>query len=405
MTLCPRMKKAKDSSRPECGLPSPNDPEREYVGEGATIGRVLLGRSQWRLDAMGAVRLEKLRERFEKLMGNLVRFAGEHREDLRASLGLDKSAWDTSLVPPALLANPPRLMTAMARVPVPEGAVSGESITKDFEHQRDREFLDQGLPALKDKTPREAASDPALRPQLIELIKSRIYSCDLHNLETGGVEDIDWMVRELGLNEILFDPPPRRSMPKQSPVVTPDEEEEPAFLDLPPPPPLPSQPWTDQEARELFGNALAASSTLADAVDYLKEMDYPLLDDLREVVGDMIEEDEHRILAGVVALLVASFAPRGTSPPNIWPDDLQKGFKRAISTLTAVPAERLPQEFMDWLKGCRQPQLVLTAVGLLQEIKRVAPAGPSVQSAHAITMYVVLRVVTDELDRAMQRNN
>ena len=47
------------------------DFEREHVGgEGAVLGRVLLGQGYWRVEAMGAARLEKAARAIESLMGD-----------------------------------------------------------------------------------------------------------------------------------------------------------------------------------------------------------------------------------------------------------------------------------------------------------------------------------------------
>ena len=41
-------------------------------------------------------------------------------------------------------------------------------------------------------------------------MKQRVRDCDEQNLETGRNHDVNWMLCELGLSEILFDPPPKR---------------------------------------------------------------------------------------------------------------------------------------------------------------------------------------------------
>jgi hypothetical protein len=188
----------------------PGDPEVGIVGQGATLGRVLLGASHWRLQALGAGQLGRLRQRFESLMAGDVRFVVERTDDLGARVRAKDAAYDPALVPPALLRDPPKVVLAEARVPAPAGPASPDTIAADFEQQRDREFLDAPIPALGGKTPRQAASDPAFREKLLGLMKSRIQALDQRNLEKGTNDDINWMVRELGLREILFEPPPLR---------------------------------------------------------------------------------------------------------------------------------------------------------------------------------------------------
>ena len=78
---------------------------------------------------------------------------------------------------------------------------------------QDQTFLDDQIPALDGRTPRQAAQDPALRPKLLHLLKQRVQACDEHNLESGGSYDVNWLLRELGTTEILFNPPPARPRP------------------------------------------------------------------------------------------------------------------------------------------------------------------------------------------------
>jgi hypothetical protein len=72
-------------------------------GGDVVLGRVLLGQSHWRLEAMGAERMEVLRRRFEQRMGDRVRFTGERLDDFGKTLAEKDPKSDLSLVPPRLL--------------------------------------------------------------------------------------------------------------------------------------------------------------------------------------------------------------------------------------------------------------------------------------------------------------
>jgi hypothetical protein len=130
--------------------------------------------------------------------------------DGKAASRAEDPPYDKALVPPALLKDPPKLVFTVSRELAPVQPSSPGTMAADFERQRDREFLEAPIAALEGKTPRQAASDPAFREGLRRLIKSRISATDKHNLETGRNDDINWLVRELGLDEILFEPPPLR---------------------------------------------------------------------------------------------------------------------------------------------------------------------------------------------------
>ncbi|HXP60100.1 MAG TPA: hypothetical protein VN829_06385 [Dongiaceae bacterium] len=128
----------------------------------------------------------------------------------KAASRTEDPPYDKTLVPPALLKDLPKLVFTASQVPVSTEPASPGTRAADFERQRDREFLDAPIPALEGKTPRQAAADPAFREPLRRLMKSRISATDQRNLETGRNDDVNWLVRELGLTEILFDPPPLR---------------------------------------------------------------------------------------------------------------------------------------------------------------------------------------------------
>lgn len=69
--------------------------------------------------------------------------------------------------------------------------------------QKQNGILDNPIPALDNRTPRAAANLPELRNKLIRWLKFWIFQTDTRNLETGQNVDTNWMLRELGGNEIL----------------------------------------------------------------------------------------------------------------------------------------------------------------------------------------------------------
>jgi len=93
-----------------------------------------------------------------------VRFVGERRDDIAAQLRLEEPSYDPAIVPNALLGHPQQLSTAVARVPVPEESWPEEEMMADYLIKRDAQWLATRVPALKGRTPREAASDPNFRP-------------------------------------------------------------------------------------------------------------------------------------------------------------------------------------------------------------------------------------------------
>lgn len=64
-------------------------------------------------------------------------------------------------------------------------------------------FLDDRVPALDHMTPRQAATDPDMRPRLVELMKQHVYGAEARRMEQNLDCSIDWVLRELGLDELL----------------------------------------------------------------------------------------------------------------------------------------------------------------------------------------------------------
>ena len=63
-------------------------------------------------------------------------------------------------------------------------------------------FLDDKIPALDNMTPRQAASDPQMRPRLIELMKQHLKGIEKENKDRGLGLNIDWVLDELALPEL-----------------------------------------------------------------------------------------------------------------------------------------------------------------------------------------------------------
>lgn len=65
-----------------------------------------------------------------------------------------------------------------------------------------RKFLDEKIPALGGMTPRQAAKEPSMKPQLIELMKLHLKGIEKQNRDKNLGLDIDWVLDELGLSEL-----------------------------------------------------------------------------------------------------------------------------------------------------------------------------------------------------------
>ena len=184
----------------------------------AVLGRVLLHKKdRIRLETTSAKKRDTLRPLLEKLLNGQIKFTKQRTDDLsKQMLNQQNLQYDKSLVPKKLLKNPIQIENACTCLPPGHENFSHAEMEERMLEDFDRTFLDTPLPALNDKTPREAARLPALRPALIQLMKQHIRNRDEHNLRNGSQIDINPLIRELGLDEIDFPPPPPRAIPQRT---------------------------------------------------------------------------------------------------------------------------------------------------------------------------------------------
>jgi hypothetical protein len=141
---------------------------------------------------------------FMKKMEPSLVVLDETTNDFSAEMLQEIPHWDPDLVPPALLESvseisllSKRIATGSGRDPMQAGL---ESSFKNF--------ADISIPALDNRTPRDAASDPILRPRLIDQMKRQVNMVD-HERSSKGVNfDINPLLEELGLHEIIHRPAP-----------------------------------------------------------------------------------------------------------------------------------------------------------------------------------------------------
>lgn len=184
--------------------------DRKQPGNRELLGKVVLSRYVIRLSAISGAKYQALRTRFENLMEQTVQFQSEFIRDMAAEMRGRRESWDATLVPPQFLTRARRIVVSSSKLEsMQETPDMGSSITQ---HHL-RQTLDQPVPALDNRTPRDAACDPAMRSKIVNWTKSIVNHHDRSNLTRGQNEDINWLIEELGLNELNVPPPPLRSLP------------------------------------------------------------------------------------------------------------------------------------------------------------------------------------------------
>jgi hypothetical protein len=395
--------------------PSPNVEHLTTSDGRMMLGRVLLGQSHWRLEAFGAEKLARLRRQFEAHLGDLVRFQGERLDDLGARMSAKQPAVDASLVPPRLLENPEKLGFASSRVPVPAAGASPKEATAQLMREADRAFLDQTIPALENRTPRAAAHDPALRPRLIELVKRRVRSHDEQNLRTGRSDDINWLLRELELHEINFDPPPWRPPPPPPPgaedeaedeLLEPFEETEPMpppDPNRPPAPPLPAAPLDFEETGRRLRNVVTLFASASKAEIELAASGAAILKDADELTLNLLEESEFYWAVPFVLQVWFALVPKGCRAPEIPFPLFEAAFTANLRQFQTCMEARTSGKLELLLQNSPQPDFMLVLLTLVLDTATKADKEHRPSAQGQAVILALLKTMVEQLDTALGR--
>jgi hypothetical protein len=378
-------------------------------GAQTVLGRVLLGQSHWRLEAFGGEKLILMRQQFEQHLGERVRFSGERVDDLGVQMSAKKSAGDASLVPPRLLENPDRFSISSSRAPALPPGVSPADAESELLRASERAFLDDHVPALDDRTPREAAREPALRAKLVLLIKQRVRRYDERNLQTGRTDDINWMLEELDLQELIFDPPPWRSPGVNSDEGDSDFPESPdddaiSVVDSmrPQPPSLPAEPFDFDEAIDRLQAGIDAFETALEAEKELYASGATILEDAEQLTMDDLTENEFYFAIPFLLETWFAFVPPGCRAPEISLPGLERAFASNMHKMEASAKSSSTKELESFLQSGAQPAMMTALLSGFLKAARTSPKDirPS-PGALSVTLALLASLV-EALDQALR---
>lgn len=383
--------------RPSAEAP-PGDPK-------PVLGRVLLGQSHLRVEAIGQERMGRLRAAVEGALGDLVRFTGERRDDLSAHLKSRHPRYDPALVPPRLLEDSMKVSFQSQRAPATAPGEDPEAFLADLEARHERVWPDQAVPGLDGRTPREAAKDPALRPRLLQMLKDRVRGVDERNLQTGGTRDPGWLLRELGADELIFEPPPPRPPPEN--LSGEDFEDDPDEGDpfeelLDHWPPLPDRPFSEKEAVEHLTQVIADFDLVEDAKDALEEAGCFPLDELRDAVGPLLSDDEFSFMTPVLIRAWFAFVPPGCYGPEIETVEVFKALGDQLARLDREVSKKhaTREDSGVWLltEGA-QPAMIAALASVLMVQYDTSPPKERPKREQLSLMLLVLRAFVEVLDK------
>jgi len=142
------------------------------------LGRVALDRHRLVFEATSRPRAERGRAMIETLCGSAVTYRATSYEDVRQ----------------AMKRRPARAAEASEVPPEVQAAVVGQ-----FYEEHYRKWLDEPIPALAGRTPREAAALKSARPRLVALLKGMENMSERDRRAGRPAYDFGWMWAELGL--------------------------------------------------------------------------------------------------------------------------------------------------------------------------------------------------------------
>jgi hypothetical protein len=373
-------------------------PDEQIDGFGRPLlGRVLVGMANVRLTAGSAARYQSLRAQFEKLAGRLVEFTAERVDDVAAQFRQRHAEpYNAALVPPRFLEHPPRMIMQTSRVEhdaVPAG-LSPTELAAYSQQQYLKSYPDQPVPALDGRTPRQAAADPLRRPQLVILLKHFVRSHDQRNLQTGRTDDVNWLLRELGVTELLFAPPPPRPIPVPAAEEMDDDS---LFDDLPLPPPLPAEPLTEDAVLDRLEEIGRGYSHPDDMLNDFEDLAPDLAELVERLTAKSGGEYDLDVLLMASGELWFCFFPPGTQPAAVDPERLQQGFAEAMRLVAASPesAARV-------LSSGRQPNLVTAIASHTIESCRKKPLRNKVALECLLLLPIFLHALANELDQVLR---
>lgn len=363
------------------------------------IGRLLLAKKSLRLEATGAANSAALREQVERSLTGKVRFAQERRDDVGAQMAAAVPQVDHALVPPVLLTEPDRFSLSTSRT---EGPARGESMA-DYQARLAAEYrrtwADESVPQLGGRTPRAAAADPEWRSRVIEMVKEQVLAVDEANLRSGRSDDANALVRELGLHEIDFPPPPPRApLPE---VDESDDNYDDFESDEMPWPELGSlsaEPLTVEQAHQRLAAAMEAFPTAQAAFDLLDRTSPGSLDALEQLTSEVLSEDEYVFFAPVFLQLWFALVP-AEATISLRAESLRVALQSEMDAVARGGKTGLDK----LLERSPQPGVLMALLGQMFHLAESVSRKTRPSDRALGDMVALFKVLIDEIDRAGRR--
>jgi hypothetical protein len=144
-----------------------------------SLGDIRVWRDRLELSCLSRERLKAGKALLKESLGRLIRHLGDEHQDIESMLALADAA-----------------PSARPREPISE---TQKAVTRQMMMDEYRKWLDEPIPALDGKSPRQAARDPAMRGRLEELLKAVEYMEEQRRRDGEPYNDVADIRRDLGL--------------------------------------------------------------------------------------------------------------------------------------------------------------------------------------------------------------
>jgi hypothetical protein len=293
---------------------------------------------------------------FMRNLAPRIEITSESLQDLARKRRESLPPWDAQLVPPALLENVTAIGLRSERIPN-----HGKSSLLTMMEHRYKSFADTAIPQIEDRSPREAACDPRLRPLLIELMKLHITGIDQQRRESGLDFDLNPILEELGLREIIQPPAPRGNIES---MEDHDEEDE-DFAEI-----LMPRPQTlieDEELDRRMDAVMADKELLVTSSTQIHEL-LAAMHDLSIKLNDL-ELQEVQVAACLAQALIHPTLPEDFSP---YPDSMLARTESFLAEILKLAPEDSIIETMERIgRSTRQWEVLDMCVGTFNKRRSV----------------------------------
>jgi hypothetical protein len=172
------------------------------VGGKPTIGNVSVAGGSLKLETFARWKFDYAKQKLGSIFGRNIEFVDEKITDLRTVLAereFDRALDEDATGGPDSGDGEDDADPAHEIPPAVRRKIIGQHLDEHY-----RKTLDEPIPMLKNKSPRQAAKDPALRPILVQWAKGLLHSLDSQRMRDNDPgTDLRWLLEELGLKELL----------------------------------------------------------------------------------------------------------------------------------------------------------------------------------------------------------